>query len=69
VSGWRLKFNLRQLATKLKFESIMIGDSAAEQYYVWTAAQALLPVALGAFVAGLLLAWLFWGIRGNKGGD
>ena len=39
----------------------MIADAAA-YHYVWTAFQALLPVALVAFLAGLVSAWLIWGL-------
>ena len=45
----------------------MLAETSAAYHYVWVAAQALLPVALGAFVVGFLVAWLVWGIRSGKG--
>lgn len=39
----------------------MIADAAA-YHYLWTAIQALLPIALVSFLVGLVLAWLIWGL-------
>ncbi len=46
----------------------MIAD-AATYHYVWTAFQALLPVAVAAFIGGLVLAWIIWGLIWRKGGE
>lgn len=45
----------------------MIGE-AASYYYLWVALRALLPVALGAFLAGLVLAWVIWSLGGGRRG-
>ena len=43
----------------------MIIADAAASYFVWTAFQALLPVAAVAFGVGLGLAWIVWGFFGK----
>ena len=40
---------------------------AASYHYVWTAFRAILPVAIGAFLIGVALAWILWGNGGGKG--